>query len=105
MPVKLPDRYMRKGWFDHAAHQTETCDSCHAAPTSGSAGDLLLPKIESCRECHGGETAHKEVKSSCAMCHDFHRDDAAPLMVRNTRERGKRVDRSNELKAIRRDEG
>ena len=104
VPVKLPDRYMRKGWFDHAAHQTETCESCHAAPTSTSAGDLLLPKIESCRECHGGETAHKEVKSSCAMCHDFHRDDAAPLMVRNTRERGKRVDRTNELKAMRRDE-
>ncbi|WP_156678710.1 cytochrome c3 family protein [Sphingomonas profundi] len=105
VPVKLPDRYMRKGWFDHAAHQTETCESCHAAPTSAIAGDLLLPKIESCRACHGGETAHKEVKSSCAMCHDFHRDDAAPLMVRNTRERGRRVDPSNELKAIRRDEG
>lgn len=105
VPVNLPDRYMKKGWFDHAAHQTESCVSCHAAPTSASAGDLLLPKIESCRACHGGETAHKEVKSSCAMCHDFHRDDAAPLMVRNSRERGKRVDRSNELKAIRRNEG
>ncbi len=105
VPVKLPDRYMKKGWFDHASHQTETCVSCHAAPTSASAGDLLLPKIESCRACHGGEDARKEVKSSCAMCHDFHRDDAAPLMVRNSRERGKRVDRSNELKVIRRDEG
>ncbi|TVV72480.1 cytochrome c3 family protein [Sphingomonas solaris] len=105
VPVKLPDRYMRKGWFDHAAHQTETCVSCHAAPTSASAGDLLLPKIESCRTCHGGETAHKEVKSSCAMCHDFHRDDAAPLMVRDSRERGKRVDNGRALKAIRRQDG
>ena len=92
VPVRLPDRYMNKGWFDHAAHQTETCESCHAAKTSSSSSELLLPKIESCRACHGGESAHKQVKSSCGMCHDFHRDNAAPLMVRDTRKRGRRVD-------------
>jgi hypothetical protein len=82
VPVHLPDRYMQKGWFDHKAHDTETCVSCHAAKTSDKSADLLLPNIASCRECHGGEAARKEVPSSCAMCHDYHVGDGAPWAVR-----------------------
>jgi hypothetical protein len=90
VPVRLPERYMKKGWFDHASHTTESCQSCHAAPTSDSASDVLLPKIASCRECHGGESAHKQVQSSCAMCHDYHMGAGTPLMVRENLSRGKR---------------
>lgn len=93
VPVNLPSRYMMKGWFDHKAHETETCESCHAAPTSKAATDVLLPKLESCTKCHGGQDAQKAVPSSCAMCHDYHMDDSAPLMVRSMRIRGDRVDR------------
>lgn len=71
-------RYMLKGWFDHAAHKTETCSSCHAAKQSGTATQLLLPGIKTCRECHGGEASNADVPSSCAMCHSFHADDGAP---------------------------
>lgn len=92
VPVRLPQRYMQLGWFDHKAHETETCESCHTAKTSANASDVLLPKIDSCRTCHGGESASKAVPSSCAMCHDYHMDDQAPQMVRDSRERGKRVD-------------
>lgn len=91
-PVKLPRRYLAKGWFDHASHDSEKCESCHLASKSDKAGDVLLPGIATCQTCHGGETAHKKVPSSCAMCHDYHMDSSAPLMIRKDRVRGKRLD-------------
>ncbi|MEO6388988.1 MAG: cytochrome c3 family protein, partial [Croceibacterium sp.] len=73
MPVTQPARYMINGWFDHEDHKQEKCTSCHAADTSSSASDLLLPNIGQCRTCHLGEDAKKaEVPSSCAMCHSYH---------------------------------
>jgi predicted CXXCH cytochrome family protein len=73
LPVTLQSRYMKHGWFDHAAHKQQTCTSCHAAKTSTTATDLLLPGIKDCRTCHLGEDAHNaKVPSSCAMCHGYH---------------------------------
>ncbi|RYE55380.1 MAG: cytochrome C, partial [Rhizobiaceae bacterium] len=94
-PVALNTRYMVKGWFDHAAHDTETCVSCHAVKGSAFSSDVSLPKLAKCQECHGGQDAHKEVPSACAMCHDYHRTDFAPLMVRDSRARGKVVEHIN----------
>ena len=76
--VHQTSRYMMKGWFDHAAHKTETCTSCHTANKSANASELLLPGIKTCRTCHGGEVSAAEVPSSCAMCHSFHADNDAP---------------------------
>lgn len=95
-PVALSRRYMAKGWFDHAAHETESCTSCHAVNNSRLSSDVNLPKLAKCQECHGGQDAHKEVPSSCAMCHDYHRTDFAPLMVRDSRTRGKAVEHIEE---------
>ena len=94
-PVALAARYMTKGWFDHAAHDTETCVSCHAVKGSSFSSDVSLPKLAKCQECHGGQDARKEVPSSCAMCHDYHRTEFAPLMVRSSRARGKAVEHIN----------
>jgi len=91
-PVSLARRYMAKGWFDHAAHDTESCASCHAVKGSHFSADVNLPKLARCQQCHGGQDAHKEVPSSCAMCHDYHRTGFAPLMVRDSRVRGKKVE-------------
>lgn len=77
-PVTQPKRYLMHGWFDHAAHKTETCSSCHKAGTSASSADLILPGIETCRTCHGGEGSRSKVPSGCAMCHSYHADDGAP---------------------------
>ena len=57
---------------------------------------MNLPKLAKCQECHGGQDAHKEVPSACAMCHDYHRNDFAPLMVRDNRARGKAVEHIQE---------
>ncbi|HKT86531.1 MAG TPA: cytochrome c3 family protein [Novosphingobium sp.] len=88
VPVAQPMRYFDHGWFDHAAHKQEKCTTCHAAKTSTSASDVLLPGIKTCRTCHLGEDAPKtKVPSSCAMCHGYHitetgstdrKPDAAP---------------------------
>jgi hypothetical protein len=88
LPVSQNPRYFRKGWFDHDAHRTETCESCHAAPTSNSAGDLLIPDLASCRTCHVGEggaslkRVAEPVASGCALCHSYHMDDGAPWSTR-----------------------
>ena len=91
-PVAFPLRYMHKGWFDHKAHETETCESCHNAPASSSATDLLLPDLASCRTCHGGEASSKAVPSSCAMCHDYHFDTGTPSFLIRQKVRGKERD-------------
>ncbi|MBX9858795.1 MAG: cytochrome c3 family protein [Sphingomonas sp.] len=78
VPVHQSLRYMFHGWFDHAAHRTEKCESCHAAPQSTEAADLLVPGIKTCRTCHGGEASSAKVPSSCAMCHRYHLTPGAP---------------------------
>ena len=92
-PVHQPMRYMMNGWFDHKAHSTETCESCHAAPRSHDARQLLLPGIDSCRTCHGGEKSRADVPSGCAMCHSYHIGDGAPWMPADRAVRRDQADR------------
>jgi cytochrome c553 len=91
-PVAFPVRYLHKGWFDHRAHATQSCSSCHGAERSNAASDLLIPDLASCRTCHGGEGSSKPVPSSCAMCHDYHMDAGAPSMLIRQKVRGKKRD-------------
>ncbi|MEM1053342.1 MAG: cytochrome c3 family protein [Pseudomonadota bacterium] len=77
IPVNIPDKYIHGGFFPHAAHGDDVaeCSDCHATGTSSNATDLLIPDLESCRDCHQGESAVKTeeiVPSSCAMCHGYH---------------------------------
>jgi predicted CXXCH cytochrome family protein len=72
-PVRLTSNWMPRARFDHAAHISETCISCHVgAPKSKHATDILLPDIARCRECHGGSGTSAKVASDCLMCHPFH---------------------------------
>ncbi|AWW75571.1 cytochrome c family protein [Erythrobacter sp. KY5] len=80
-PVNLPNRFLMHGAFYHSAHEEDAagkpleCTECHATSTSNEATDLLIPDLESCRDCHLGETAAKTdeiVPSTCAMCHGYH---------------------------------
>lgn len=67
-PVRMPATT-----FSHASHAMTACSSCHAARTSKSAHDVLMPGITSCRSCHGGSSpAPQKVVSNCGMCHAFH---------------------------------
>jgi predicted CXXCH cytochrome family protein len=101
-PVAFPSRYMEHGWFDHRAHQivqrpgqprvsgSQACATCHAAPRSTDATDLLLPNVASCRDCHGGEQTRRPVPSTCAMCHDYHMDEGTPSLLLRRQVRGQR---------------
>ena len=72
-PVRLTSNWMPRARFDHAAHISETCVSCHVdAPKSKHATDILIPDIARCRECHGGAASPAKVASDCLMCHPFH---------------------------------
>ena len=107
-PVKLLSRYMPNGWFDHAAHKNAPCAECHAAKSSTSATQLLLPGIAQCRTCHVGEAGvampalgdggastggasnggegsgntNAKVPSGCVMCHAYHATPQAPSGAR-----------------------
>ncbi len=76
---RLAARWMPKGRFDHAQHRQTACVECHDAAKSKTAMDVLLPGIETCRDCHGGEQAVAKVATTCVSCHDFHRHGLPPL--------------------------
>jgi peptide methionine sulfoxide reductase MsrB len=69
--VIVPTRWFRHGLFDHEAHRSQTCASCHPrATTSSASADLMLPGIEVCRTCHNAERI--SAGEDCATCHKYH---------------------------------
>ncbi len=77
-PAKLRTAWMPGARFNHGRHATalSECDLCHDAAKSKDASDVLMPRIEDCRECHGSGDPHRNpqgrVQSGCTMCHGFH---------------------------------
>ncbi len=74
-PVRVAGLWFPKARFAHGSHSTMQCEDCHAASTATSSAALLLPDIDNCRSCHGGEHAENLVPTTCIDCHAFH--DAA----------------------------
>jgi predicted CXXCH cytochrome family protein len=79
-PVRLTDRWQPKSIFSHNKHRDMQCTDCHATSESMSSTDVLLPKIEMCRDCHGGDKSTDKVPSTCIMCHGFHSPDQPPMV-------------------------
>lgn len=77
-PVHLTKRWLPKGYFTHDAHRDRSCTTCHAAPDSDTARDVLLPEIAVCQDCHGGELATNKVRTACTACHGFHQENPMP---------------------------
>ena len=75
-PVHLTQAWFPAASFDHSRHGTTltACTTCHAAQHSTDAHDVLMPGIESCRQCHAGaaSTTTGKVASGCPSCHVFH---------------------------------
>jgi predicted CXXCH cytochrome family protein len=74
-PVRIAGAWFPKARFDHGSHRTLQCVDCHNAANASSSEALLLPDIDNCRQCHGGEHARDLVPTTCIDCHAFH--DAA----------------------------
>lgn len=72
-PVRLTDEWMPMALFDHKSHSTTPCLDCHKnADRSEKSSDILMPGIDTCRDCHGGAKDEKKLASDCMMCHQFH---------------------------------
>ncbi len=72
-PVRLRQDWLPRAEFSHAAHSTKACKTCHGnASVSKSSSDLLLPGIQTCRQCHSGSHDSERLASDCQMCHRFH---------------------------------
>ncbi|WZO96860.1 cytochrome c3 family protein [Isosphaeraceae bacterium EP7] len=88
--ANIPQVWFTHANFDHSAHRGVDCRSCHAGaypdatPASMSKADVLIPGIESCRQCHAPKAqagwmagASSKVASGgatfdCTLCHSYH---------------------------------
>ncbi len=72
-PVAVTQHWLPKARFPHSQHNTHECASCHKVAQSKSSGDIAIPDIGKCRECHGGNaTAADRAPGTCETCHGFH---------------------------------
>jgi predicted CXXCH cytochrome family protein len=72
-PVRIATRWMPQARFSHRTHAQSKCVDCHDVERSLDSGDVAIPAIETCRECHAGaRPVEKKVTSSCMLCHGFH---------------------------------
>lgn len=78
-PVMMRTRFLPNATFDHASHRGMTCEDCHASRTSQTSGEVLIPGIDTCVKCHGGEKASLHAQSTCITCHAFHRAEFGPM--------------------------
>lgn len=78
-PVALNEAWFPQASFSHDSHKNMQCASCHSAASSVEATDVLMPEIDSCRTCHGGEHASLLLQSTCTTCHQFHLEGRASM--------------------------
>ncbi|MBL8773723.1 MAG: FHA domain-containing protein [Phenylobacterium sp.] len=89
-PVKLTQRYMPRGAFDHSIAEHGAlgktgkagafkCADCHKAQTSDRASDVLVPDLAKCSTCHGQPTSKIAAAddADCTTCHAFHQPGEA----------------------------
>jgi len=74
VPSGIRTRWLEHATFDHRAHRMMTCTACHSkALESHDTADVLLPGIQTCRQCHRDESRSKEVaEGRCFECHQYH---------------------------------
>src|SRR5262249_42962422 len=65
----IPSRWFTHSVFSHERHGMLGCAECHEAAGSSATKDVLLPKIESCRQCHNPQVG---ARTDCAECHLYH---------------------------------
>jgi len=67
----IATRWLPHAEFDHQAHQMVECAACHAkANESRETSDVLIPGVQTCRQCHHAGTDAAEAR--CFECHSYH---------------------------------
>ena len=84
-PVKLTTDWYSQSRFSHSSHLSlagrsgdGVCLDCHAAETSESAEDVLMPGQDNCLGCHDAQ--RQSVAVDCVGCHQFHRPEGTPSL-------------------------
>ncbi len=78
LPWRITPPVINQDWFsmaqfNHGAHRTQQCVSCHKVEESESSADVAIPDRKSCLQCHSGsKPKHKRIASNCMSCHNFH---------------------------------
>ena len=71
MKSNITPRWFKLARFDHQAHQSWTCESCHTkAATSQETADVLIPGERNCEQCH--HSGANAAESRCFECHTYH---------------------------------
>jgi hypothetical protein len=88
VPPNIPGRWLTHSIFRHDSHRMLGCTECHKNLENGtsvlestSTGDVLIPSIHRCQECHtrepGGSEEHRGARfggarTDCVECHLYH---------------------------------
>lgn len=68
---KILVRWFQHAVFSHDQHRLVNCESCHArALKSQETSDVLLPSIQTCRQCH--HPGNDGAETRCFECHVYH---------------------------------
>jgi hypothetical protein len=93
-PPEVLDVWFKHARFSHLAHRAVDCKSCHpqADPknprASTDSGDVMLPGIDNCVQCHAPKTASGGgARFDCTECHRYH-NGGDPLQGIGARRRG-----------------
>lgn len=70
---RIPDRWLVHSVFRHDTHRLLNCTACHNnVERSSLTSDILLPKVDNCRQCHAAEAAGGSARADCVECHEYH---------------------------------
>ncbi|HUG92699.1 MAG TPA: cytochrome c3 family protein [Planctomycetaceae bacterium] len=87
VPPNIPDRWYKHSVFRHDSHRMLGCTECHKNAADGtsvlessSTGDVLVPKIEVCLQCHTRSRDSQDrawsrfggARTDCVECHVYH---------------------------------
>lgn len=71
-PLGVKEIWYQHSVFSHDSHKGLDCAQCHdTAPTSDKAGDVLVPRIAKCQECHN-DRKQVRARTDCVECHVYH---------------------------------
>ncbi len=62
-------RWFEHSRFSHQSHQMLNCTECHSARESSLTREVLLPRAETCAQCHNSRV---KAAYDCNTCHDYH---------------------------------
>ncbi len=75
LPNSMPARWLTSSVFRHDSHRMLTCTECHKEVlTSELTRDVLLPRIDNCKQCHNPQAGARHDCVACHLYHDYRKE-------------------------------